>query len=169
MNKILIAILLLFIVSICNAQINDVNRYISMHNLDSNKSEVGVIANIFSASNSINNEFVNSLYLNKYISDDQKRSNNIKSMNYFGNESSISTYFIHHPDSLFNTNKFGYRIGIEDYTHRDVKFTDDLYNPAGSFTPGRAYKERFFVFCRAVAGTPLLSSTSNFTSLPAMR
>jgi len=122
--------LLLATLSYCivNAQVNDINRYMSMHELDSCKSETGVIFNTFAASNSINNKFVNSLLNNQFIDNDLKRSNNIKENNYFGSEDIIGAYFIHLPDSFLNTNTFGYRISFENYNHRDMKFSDDFYN-----------------------------------------
>lgn len=128
MRKTAALLLLIFFYCIISAQVNDINRYMSMHDLDSGKFETGIIFNMFAASNSINNKFINSLLNNQFIDNDLKKSNNIKKNNYFGSEDVISAYFIHMPDSFLNTNTFGYRISIENYNHRDMKFSDDFYN-----------------------------------------
>ncbi len=111
------------------SQVNDLENITNLHYyFDDNKMETGATFNTFASSNSINNKFVSALYGKKYIDNELKNSNKLKPINYLGNQDNINAYFCHKPDTFLGTNNTGYRIGLVYHNHRDMKFTDDLFN-----------------------------------------
>ncbi|MBI5219391.1 MAG: hypothetical protein HY958_10720 [Bacteroidia bacterium] len=137
MNRIFFIILMLAAFS-ANSQFTDIYNYFSLHkmNPDTNAYEIGVSYNTFVSSNSISNKFVNSIlflgvpafHMNKYLSYDLKKSNPVKTQNFFGMEDNACMYFSYLPDSMFGYDHLGYRVSVENSNHGDVKFSRDLYN-----------------------------------------
>lgn len=131
-NKYILIISMLVLPGLVKGQFTDIYNYFSLHELraDTLSYEAGVSYNTFAASNSIKNEFVNSLLKKKYLSRDLRNNNFVKPVNYFGTEDNLCIYFAHMPDSLFGYNNIGYRISVENSFHGDARFTKDLYNIA---------------------------------------
>ncbi len=110
------------------SQVDDLENIKNLHEkFDESKFETGIVFNTFAESNSINNSFISALYSKKYITNELKNSNRLKSLNYIGNQDNANFYFIHKPEKFLGDNNFGYRIGLVYHNGRDMKFTDDFF------------------------------------------
>ncbi|MFH2095333.1 MAG: hypothetical protein ABIJ16_06500, partial [Bacteroidota bacterium] len=89
--------------------------------------ETGATFNTFLSSNSVNSKFVSSLYGKKFIDNEMKASNKLKSNNVIGNQDHGNIYFCHMPEKFLGTDHAGYRIGLVYHNHRDMRFTDDIF------------------------------------------
>lgn len=111
------------------SQTEDIWSYKTLNTLsEENPYEAGTSFNTFIASNSLNSSFIYALYGNQYIDNAIKNRVHLKSLNYAGNEDNFNIFFSHIPDSLFGAEGIGYRIGMSYNNHRDIRFTDDLFN-----------------------------------------
>jgi len=112
-----------------NAQESDVYNYNTFDiPLLSNTTETGAVYNTFLSTNSINYKFANALKNNRYISNDLKKSNNIRTDNFIGNGTNYNVYLISKPGKMFNFSNVGYRIGINYSNFSNFSFTNDFYN-----------------------------------------
>lgn len=111
-----------------SAQIQDVDnfRYLD-RDFSSLNMETGATFNTFLSSNSVNSKFVSSLYGKKFIDNEMKASNKLKSNNVIGNQDHGNVYFCHMPEKFLGTDHAGYRIGLVYHNHRDMRFTDDIF------------------------------------------
>lgn len=130
MNRLIIFL----VVSILNSgflfsQIDDIWSYRTLNSLaDGNRFESGTSFNTFISSNSINGSFIYAITGDQYIDNAIKNRIHLKPLNFAGNEDNFNVFFSHVPDSLFGTAGLGYRIGMSYNNHRDIRFSDDLFN-----------------------------------------
>ncbi|MFH2142968.1 MAG: DUF5723 family protein [Bacteroidota bacterium] len=129
MKLLIYTIILIITGSSVYSQINDINCFKNIRSLYGDyKFETGASFNSYLSSNSVNNSLLYALFGNQYIDDAVKNRNHLKPVNLAGNEDNLNFYFCHIPDSLFRTSNIGYRIGFTNHNHRDMKFSDDLFN-----------------------------------------
>jgi len=132
MRKNVIAIL--FIILSLNSvfsQINDVNSYSRLH-LQHNEynSIIGVNADVYTGSNSINNNFTNSFLTNSFIDNELKQSVNLHDKNYFGYKNQTNIYFSTLCDTLLGVANMGYKVSVNNYSIQNMQFSRDFFNLA---------------------------------------
>ena len=131
MRKIYYLVLILIFNNALFSQINDVNSFSRLHTQHNNfNSIVGVNADAYTGSNSINNKFTNAFLSNSFIDDDMKKSVNLHDINYFGNKNEINLYFSTLLDTLMGVADMGYKVSVNNYSLQNTTFSRDFYNIA---------------------------------------
>ncbi|MBN2681261.1 MAG: hypothetical protein JXR58_02025 [Bacteroidales bacterium] len=113
-----------------NSQIIVGSDWSRLHNIKAGNAEISTGFSTWYGSNSINNEFVNGLFSNKYISDDLKLSNKLKEKNRLGYFDDIDLNFAFRPDSMFGTSGYGFMFSLESHSVNHVSFSPDFFNLA---------------------------------------
>lgn len=126
--KAITTILFISIYQILKAQVSPLSFPVNNYNNDSIFTEIGTGFYSYFGSNSINNNFANSIFNSNYIDDDLKYSNHIKNKNILGTDLKAGCYVAIMPDSMWGLSNFGYRIGLSHKQFRSVNFSKDLYN-----------------------------------------
>ncbi|MCC6690691.1 MAG: hypothetical protein IT235_04090, partial [Bacteroidia bacterium] len=93
------------------------------------KSTLSFNADYFANSNALTSEFINTFYLNGYISQEIKDrvSKNLLNENRIGAEFNYSVFYKYKPDTLSKNSKIGFFASLKNRNHFDTRFSKDFF------------------------------------------
>ncbi len=127
MKKIICLAFSLITIFNINAQINNPTNFLSLMNLKPNSSELLIDGCFYTASNSLNNKFINSLYNGNYIDNDLKNSVKLNSKNVFGVEAKYGLQYSFRADSILKISNSTLVVSLSNNYFSDISFSDDYF------------------------------------------
>lgn len=99
------------------------------HFFDSNSVIISVSGGVYQQSNSITNSFVNKFINGGFIDDELKSDQKLSTDdNLFGGGFQFGINAMIVPDSLFGTDRYGWKIGLSHHDDLSGRFTRDIFN-----------------------------------------
>ncbi len=127
MKQVLSLVLFIMWSTVISAQVINANQFLTLTDIKPGQSELIADGYFYTASNALNNEFLNTLYKGNFIDNNLKSSVKLSDQNYFGAENVYNLQYRFRADSLFNFSNATLGFSLSNHFYSNIAFSDDYF------------------------------------------